>query len=142
LGIDPAIVRQLKPFVQILPPPPSGNGNLAPPMTLINANTAPAEVLMAALPGITLPQAQQIVLARRVAPFKVEGDVLKAFGGLNYHAPPGPAPQFAVASSHFEIYGQLRYEQSLIRVRSVVYRPNQFSPIQVLRRERIPPDAT
>jgi hypothetical protein len=55
---------------------------------------------------------------------------------------PGPANLYAVTSSYFEIYGQLRYEQNLIRVRSVVYRPNQFAPIQVLRRERIAPDAT
>ena len=47
-----------------------------------------------------------------------------------------------VKSSYFEIYGQLRYEQHVIRERSVVYRKDQFTPVQVLRRERIPPDAT
>jgi general secretion pathway protein K len=143
LGIDPAIVRQLKPFVQILPPP-LVNGTVSPIMTTINANTAPAEVLMAALPGITLAQAQQIVLARQVKPFKDTTEVPKAFGSEAPWKPPTPGPgnQLAIASSHFEIYGQLRYEQNLIRVRSVVWRQNQFSPIQVLRRERIPPDAT
>ena len=43
--------------------------------------------------------------------------------------------------SYFEIYGQLRYEQHVIRERSVVYRKDQSRPVQVLRRERLPPDA-
>jgi hypothetical protein len=50
--------------------------------------------------------------------------------------------QWAVQSFHFEIFGQLRYEQHVIRELSVIYRKDQFAPIQVLRRERIPPDAT
>ena len=137
LGIDPAIVRQLKPFVQILPLPDKS------PMSTINANTAPAEVLMMALPGISQAQAQQIVLARQTKPFKDAGDVIQALGGSPPWTPPksGPGALVAAASSHFEIYGQLRYEQHLIRIRSVVYRANA-SLIQVLRRERIPPDAT
>jgi len=47
-----------------------------------------------------------------------------------------------VLSYHFEIFGQLRYEQHVIRERSVIYRQDRYAPIQVLRRERIPPDAT
>jgi len=148
LGIAPEIVRQLKPFVQILPPPPAANGTAT--MTNINANTAPAEVLMAALPGITQAQAQQIVLARQGHPFKALTDIWQAMGRgstpwQNDNPPAAPSPknnQVSFTSSYFEIYGQLRYEQNLIRVRSVVYRPNQFAPIQVLRRERIAPDAT
>jgi general secretion pathway protein K len=133
-GIDPAVVKQLTPFVVILP---------APTLIQANANTAPAEVLMAAIPGISRAQAQQIVLARQQKPFVTAQDVnnVLAVGKTGFKSPEnGPQPQFNVLSAYFEVYGQLRYEQNIIRERSVVYRVNAFSPIQVLRRERLPPD--
>jgi len=140
-GIDPKVIKQLEPFVQLMP---IAAGQ---PMTTINANTAPAEVLMAALPGITRAQAQQIILKRQSSPFTQQADISLALGfskAKPYAPPQGDPPvQVDVQSHHFEIYGQLRYEQHVIRERSVVYRStNQFDPIQVLRRERIPPDAT
>lgn len=139
-GIDPKVLKQLAPFVQLLPE--TG----ATPST-INANTAPAEVLMAALPGISRAQAQQIILRRQQNPLQEQADIWLALGGNRANAwkPPPDGPQsnqVDVKSFHFEIYGQLRYEQHVIRERSVVYRKDRFTPIKVLRRERIPPDAT
>ena len=143
-GVDPKVIKQLKPFIQLLPFP---LGTTA--MTTINANTAPAEVLVAALPGLSLSQAQQVVLARQTHPFQAQKDIWLALGSAaanpwqNPNAAPSPQQnQVDVKSFHFEIYGQLRYEQHVIRERSVVWRQNPFTPIQVLRRERIPPDAT
>ena len=143
-GIDPKVVRQLKPFIQLLPLPA---GTTA--MSTINANTAPAEVLIAALPGISQAEAQQIILARQSHPFQAQKDIWLAMGraAANPWQNPNQAPspqgnQVEVKSFHFEVYGQLRYEQHVIRERSVVWRQNPFAPIQVLRRERIPPDAT
>ena len=141
-GIDPKVLKQLQPFVQLLPP---ANGQVGA-ITTINANTAPAEVLMAAMPGITRAQAQQLILARQTHPLTTVAAAWTAIGigaGGIPNPPAGTPPtQFAVKSSHFEIYGQLRLEQHVVRERSVVWRENQFAPIQVLRRERIPPDAT
>ena len=141
-GIDPKVLKLLEPFVELLPPAAGKQAAL----TNINANTAPAEVLMAALPGISRAQAQQIVLARQSHPFNKPADVtaILGYGGGSGEFKPltGLTVQFDVKSFHFEIYGQLRYEQHVIRERSVIYRENQFAPIQVLRRERIPPDAT
>lgn len=143
-GIDPKALKQLEPFVQLLPPPPGVAPSNTP--TTINLNTAPAEVLMAALPGLTRAQAQQMILARQTHPFTTTTDALAPVGGgltgwpkLQPGDPPG---QYDVKSHHFEIYGQLRLEQHVIRERSIVYRQDQFAPVQVLRRERIPPDAT
>jgi general secretion pathway protein K len=141
-GIDPKVLKQLAPFVQLLPP-----ANAQPrALTNINVNTAPAEVLMAAMPGITRAQAQQLILARQTHPLTSTGAAWTAMGigaGGIPNLPTGtPGNQFAVKSFHFEIYGQLRFEQHIVRERSVVYRQDQFAPIQVLRRERIPPDAT
>ncbi|MEO5689021.1 MAG: type II secretion system minor pseudopilin GspK [Burkholderiaceae bacterium] len=141
-GIDPKVLKLLEPFVQLLPPA-AGQQQA---MTTINVNTAPAEVLMAAIPVISRAQAQQLILARQTNPF---ADLNKVWQALNLPntgpvLPDGtPHLQAGVISSHFEIFGQLRYEQHVIRERSVIYRPpNQYAAIQVLRRERIPPDAT
>ncbi len=141
-GIDPKVLKLLEPFVQLLPP---GNGTV-PALTTINANTAPAEVLMAALPGISRAQAQQIILARQTHPFTKLTDIWQAMSisaAAGWVPPQGdPLNQVDVKSFHFEIYGQLRLEQHVVRERSVVWRKDPFSPIQVLRRERLAPDAT
>ena len=138
-GIDPKVVQQLEPFVQIIP----YTGTDATP---INANTAPAEVLMVGYPGISRAQAQQIILRRQQKPFTNLAGVLDALGqgkaGRPAPANGAPPDAMAVQSSYFEIYGQLRYEQHVIRERSVVWRPGPNQALQVLRRERIPPDAT
>ena len=139
-GIDPKVLKQLTPFIELLPMP------VGTPLTNINLNTAPAEVLMAAMPGLSRAQAQQLILARQQHPFSKTSDALNALGIANageWKVPQGDPPlQWDVKSFHFEIYGQLRYEQHVIRERSVVWRPNPFAPLQVLRRERIAPDAT
>ncbi|MEP6502579.1 MAG: type II secretion system minor pseudopilin GspK [Betaproteobacteria bacterium] len=136
-GVDPAVVKQLQPFVQLLP---------ASAVTEINANTAPAEVLMAALPGISRAQAQQIILRRQASPIASLSDVWAALNVSNAkewpNPDPGPKNNVGFKSFYFEIYGQLRYEQHVIRERSIVYRKDQFVPVQVLRRERLAPDAT
>ena len=116
----------------------------------INANTAPAEVLMAALPGINRGQAQQIIQRRQAKPLTSDHDIFAAIDASNAagwkNPQPSPSPQTLlvdVKSFHFEIFGQLRYEQHMIRERSVVFRSaNPFDPIKVLRRERLPPNAT
>ncbi len=141
-GIDPKVLKLLEPFVQLLPP---ANGQ-APALTTINANTAPAEVLMAALPGISRAQAQQIILARQTHPLTKLTDIWLAMGrgaATAWEPAEGlPRNQVNVMSFHFEIYGQLRLEQHVVRERSVVWRKDPFSPIQVLRRERLAPGAT
>jgi general secretion pathway protein K len=145
-GIDQQSLKLLEPFVQILPYAITvdASGNTTATATTINVNTAPAEVLMAALPGITRAQAQQIILHRQQSPLQAGGvDTAMNYSKANpYKVPDGaPARQDGVLSQYFEIYGQLRYEQHVIRERSVVYRKDAANPVQVLRRERLAPDA-
>ena len=141
-GIDPKVLKLLEPFVQLLPPA----AGQVPALTSINVNTAPAEVLMAALPFISRSQAQQIILARQTHPMSKLADAYNALGigatGPQNLSPDLPPIQADVKSFHFEIYGQLRLEQHVVRERSVVWRKDPFSPIQVLRRERLAPGAT
>ena len=143
-GVDPKVLKQLEPFIELLPPA----AGQAVAMSTINANTAPPEVLMAALPGTTRAQAQQIILRRQAKPLTSLRDIWAALNSANANpwqnpqAAPSPQANLVdVKSFHFEIFGQLRYEQHTIRERSVVYRSaNAFDPIKVLRRERLPPN--
>lgn len=147
-GIDPKVIQQLEPFVQLIPLVGTAPGVPPAPMP-INANTAPAEVLMAAYgasPALTRAQAEQMIQKRQQGPFT---SLRSMFASINVGATGPTAPLdgspgvlLDFRSHYFEIYGQLRYEQHVIRERSVVYRKDQFSPVQVLRRERIAPDAT
>ena len=137
-GIDPKVVKQLEPFIEIIPL--SGTT-----LVRINANTAPAEVLMAADESITRAVAEQMIQKRQQKPFMTPAEARTAGGiGNTGNLPTGGQPSFAtlldVQSSYFEIYGQLRYEQNVIRERSVIYRVSP-AVVQVLRRERLPPDA-
>jgi len=98
-GIDPKVVKQLEPFIQILPAPAGSS------VTNINLNTAPAEVLMAAMPGLTRAQAQQLILARQQNPFKKVADATTALGiaaAAGWQPPPGMPPnQMDVMSNYF-----------------------------------------
>jgi general secretion pathway protein K len=143
-GIDPKVIKQLEPFVQIIP----FTGTAA--MT-INANTAPAEVLMAGcgMPAITRAQAEAAVLKRQGGPFISNNNIMAGLGlgatspacTLTPSVDGTPTSILGWKSQYFEIFGQLRYEQHVIRERSVIYRKDQFTPVQVLRRERLPPNA-
>jgi len=133
-GIDPKVVQQLEPYVQLLP---------TGVYTEINANTAPAEVLMAALPSISRAQAEQMIQSRQRKPFTSPGLACTAAGigaTCGTGTSTGPTNRVAVKSSYFEVYGQLRFEQNVVRERSVVNRVSA-SLVTVVRRERLPPDA-
>ncbi|MCX8116232.1 MAG: general secretion pathway protein GspK, partial [Burkholderiaceae bacterium] len=67
LGLSPATRRALEPFVTWLPQ-----------RTPVNLNTAPAEVVMAALPGLDMAAAQRLVAARAGRPFATLADAAQA----------------------------------------------------------------
>ena len=142
-GLDAKTIKTLEPFVQIMPFPINDTA----PATTINVNTAPAEVLMAACPALTRAMAEQLILQRRQKPFDDASKILANVSLPGNSCTVGdiknfpPDNIFAVTSQYFEIFGQLRYEQHVIRERSVVQRKDAFT-MQVLRRERLPPDAT
>jgi general secretion pathway protein K len=148
-GVDPKVIKQIEPFVQLIPFSGSPPGGTSTPQMSINVNTAPAEVIMAGCPGLSRAQAEQLILQRRQQPFNDAGRLKMALQGGSAAGGVLPCPGLdghpglilSVKSDHFEIYGQLRYEQHVIRERSIVYRKDAFTPVRVLRRERLPPDA-
>ena len=63
-GIAPDALRTLEPYVVILPD-----------TAWVNVNTAPREVLAAAIPGLDLATAERIVQARQRVPIKSSADL-------------------------------------------------------------------
>ena len=123
-GVDPKYVKMLEPFVDILP-------DTVP----VNTNTASVEVLMATIPGLNRGDAQRILAVRQTAPFKALKDIQSAL-------PPALAASASTfninwQSSYFEVTGQLRYEQHVIRERTLVQR--QGLNTNVIRRVRLSP---
>jgi len=125
LGLAPATLRRLAPWVDLLPRP-----------TPVNANTAPREVLVAAIDGLDLGSAERLVQARQRKPF----------GGLDEvkaQLPPAlvlePA-RVAVSSSYFFVEGRLRLEERVLEERSLLERRgvDRGFEVVVLRRERMP----
>jgi general secretion pathway protein K len=123
-GVDPKYVKMLEPFVDILPDTVG-----------VNANTASVEVLMSAVPGLNRGDAQRVLAVRQSAPFKALKDIQAAL----------PAALAASASSYnltwqssfFEVTGQLRYEQHVIRERTLIQRVGLN--MNVVRRIRLSP---
>jgi general secretion pathway protein K len=119
LGVDPASVQALQPYVVLLP--------IA---TSVNVNTASREVLAAAVKGLDLATAERTLQVRQRAPFKDVG----AFTSQLSTTEPVTA-KLDVRSSFFEVRGRLRLVDRVLVERSLVQRlPN--GQITVLFRDR------
>jgi len=96
LGLSPSTLATLENFITVLPE-----------ATPVNLNTAPAEVLMASLPGLDLAQARQWVALRERghwASLEAARQVLGA-AGQNLRA-----GQHDVQSRYFEVTGRMRID--------------------------------
>ena len=125
LGLAPATLRRLAPWVDLLPR-----------ATPVNANTASREVLVAAIDGLDLGSAERLVQTRLRKPFEGMDDI-KA------QLPPtlvlDPA-RVSVSSSYFLVEGRLRLDDRVLEERSLLERrgADRDFEVVVLRRERIP----
>jgi general secretion pathway protein K len=126
-GVDPKYVKMLEPFVDILPNTVN-----------VNANTASPEVLMATVPGLNRGDAQRILATRQATPFKQQADIAAALPpALSAVAAQNNFYNLNVTSSYFEVIGQLRYEQHIIRERTLIQRAGLNTT--VIRRVRLSP---
>lgn len=119
LGIEPATLARLAPWVELLP--------LATP---VNANTASREVLLAAIDGIDLGTAERLVLARQRKPF----DSLADIQALLPESAKAEGSRVGVGSSWFLVSGRLRLDERVLEERSLLQR--EGDRITVRRRER------
>ena len=120
LGIEPAAVELLAPYVVILPS-----------ATFVNVNTAPREVLYAAVEGLDLATAERIVQSRQRVPIKSASD-LKALAPTVTET---SAARTAFSSDYFEVRGRLRLGDLVLEQRSLVQR--RGVQVEVLQRERV-----
>lgn len=108
LGLSPATVAALEPYVTILPV-----------RTPLNINTASAEAISASLPSLTIGDARQVVEKRTRAFFRQIADASQALpnGGSQFNA-----NQHSVSTQFFEVYGRLRIDRTWVEERSLLQR--------------------
>lgn len=119
LGVDSSILERLAPYVELLPVP-----------TAVNVNTAPREVLVAAIDGLDLATAERLVQTRQRAPFE-NLDAVRGVLGANIKL---DEARVSVLSNWFEVTGQLRLDERVVEERSLLQR--EGDRVYVRRRER------
>jgi general secretion pathway protein K len=128
LGLQPATLERLKPFVTVLHGPQP-----------VNINTASAEVLYASIPGLEWEGARRMVTARANKYFRTTEESKKFLP----QKPPASAAAgtadpvgmtLSVNSRFFEVSGRLRLADRIIQERSLVQRDNP--DVKTLWRER------
>jgi general secretion pathway protein K len=120
LGLSPATLAALENFITLLPEP-----------TAVNLNTAPAEVLMASVPGLNLAAARQLVQLRERGHWATLDAARLALG------PAGAALQesrHSVHSRYFEVLGRMRIDNVVQQDRALVKR--EGSQVNMLWRLR------
>ncbi|MBV8469281.1 MAG: type II secretion system minor pseudopilin GspK [Burkholderiaceae bacterium] len=122
LGLSPALIEQLRPYVVMLPQ-----------ATPVNINTAPREVLAALADGMDLAAATRLVQTRVTQPFH-SLDAAKTLLPANVSF---SSTRAAVMSSYFFVDGRLRMEGQVMQQRSLVQR-NGLNMV-VLARDRVNP---
>jgi general secretion pathway protein K len=96
LGLSPSTLTALENFITVLPE-----------ATPVNLNTAPAEVLMASVPGLDLAQARQSVALRERGHWASLDAARKALGPVGQNLQAG---QHDVQSRYFEVTGRMRID--------------------------------
>lgn len=117
-GLSGPMLQALSPYVTVLPS-----------RTPVNLNTAPAEVLMAVLPGLNAAGAQALVQRRASSHFKSVEEALQAAPDLQ---PNLQASHFSVSSRYFEVRGLLRLDKLTVEQLSILERDS--GQIRVLSR--------
>lgn len=119
LGLDAATLERLRPMVEVLPV-----------RTTVNLNTAPREVLVAAIPGLDLASAERLVTERQRKHFSRLQDAQALLpGGVTLSA-----NAVNVSSNFFEVRGRMRLDNRVLEERSLVERRGM--DIVTLLRER------
>jgi general secretion pathway protein K len=129
LGLSAQTVAALEPYVTLLP---------SQVHTLVNANTAPAEVIAAA-GAIDLSDAQRLVQVRNASYFKSANEIQSYVPSAGESAQTITS-QLGVNSSYFEVRARLRLDKLVVEEHSMVWR--QGTNVVVLRRERGAGDPT
>jgi general secretion pathway protein K len=121
LGLRPATLAKLTPYITLLPEP-----------TTVNINTAAAEVIFASAPGLQLADAKLAVSTRESAHFPSIADAAAKVPALNGKL---VDTQHSVATNFFEVSGRIRLEQTVVEEQSLVQR-DTLKNVKTIWRER------
>ncbi len=122
LGLSPQTLSVLDNFITVLPEP-----------TPINLNTAPAEVLMACVPGLDLASARQLVAQRERGHWDSLDAARKSLGALGKGL---DDQRHSIQSQYFEIHGRMRIDRVVQQERALVKREGTL--VRMLWRARSP----
>lgn len=120
-GFDQQMVERLAPLVTVLPRP-----------TPINVNTAPAAVLVAAIPGLGLDEAQSLVESRDETPFNSLTEIKERLSRseLNFES-----ANLSIGSSYFYVVGSAKGSEMRMGLNALVSRDGKAKPYIVWRRD-------
>jgi general secretion pathway protein K len=106
-GFTPAMVERLRPFVIVLPD-----------VTPVNVNTAPAEVLAALVPNMSVSEANSLVVRRQRAAWR-DMNYFQAEIGEGRPITPGSA---GVRSDWFLVNSRIRLDRAALDAEALVHR--------------------
>ncbi len=117
-GYTPEIVDKLREFVVVIPE-----------RTKVNVNTAPAEVLAALVPGMSLSEGNALVTRRTQAYFRQNSD----YEGQVRNTARPIADTYAVTSEYFLVRSRIRLDRAALDAEALINRklsqiPSQNSP--------------
>lgn len=105
-GVTPAIVERLRPFVTVLPE-----------TTPVNVNTAPAEVLAAVVPNMSVSEANTLIVRRKQAAWR---QLSYFISDLHGREPEGSA--VAVKSEWFLVDSHIRLDRAALDAQALIQR--------------------
>ena len=121
-GFTRESVERLRPFVTILPT-----------TSAINMNTAPAEVIAAVVPGMSLSSAQAFVARRETVFFRNVGDVQLALRGAGVQLAVYDPNMLDVNTNYFLIHGRVQHERAEVDRTTLVYRDPMTHTTRIVR---------
>ncbi|ACC72246.1 type II secretion system minor pseudopilin GspK [Paraburkholderia phymatum] len=110
-GFTPEMIARLRPFVTVLPT-----------ATPVNMNTAPAEVVAAVVPNMSLSSAQAFVARRETVFFRNVSDVQLALRGAGVQELVLDPNQLDVNTSYFLVHGRVEHERAEVDRTTLIYR--------------------
>lgn len=119
-GFDEAILARLRPFVVALPR-----------RTPVNVNFAPPQVMMAVVPGLTLPEALELARERAARPFRDPDDFRARLPRRQLSV---SDEDITVQSDFFLVRGQAELGKVSIRMEALVERSGAALPAVIWQR--------
>jgi general secretion pathway protein K len=116
-GFTPPAIDQLRDYVIVLPA--SG--------TAVNVNTAPAEVVAALVPGLSLSDAAAMVNTRKTVYYRQKAD----FTGTAQMSGKASLVFWDVRSDYFLAYSRVKLDRATLETQSLLVRPNKTPTTRV-----------